>query len=220
MDPRRIYGIDNKVLRGTTTVAMVCKDGVVIGADTRVISGYFIAHKKGRKIFAITPRLVLTIAGVVADAQAIVDTLKYNVKLYELKRKRRMNARSAARLLSLILFQHRMFPLYTELIISGMDDDEFALYRLDILGSLVKDDYSSTGSGSPIAMGVLEDGYRRDMSLEEGIDLVARSLITAMSRDIGSGNDFDIMALDRSGTRELSLEEKGKLVKKHLAITT
>jgi len=219
MDPRRIY-IADKVLKGTTTVAMVCKDGIVIGADTRVTSGYFIAHKKGRKIFAITPRLILTIAGVVADAQAIVDTLKYNVKLYELRRGRRMNARSAARLLSLILFQNRMFPLYTELLISGMDDDEFALYRLDILGSLVKDDYSSTGSGSPIAMGVLEDGYRKDMSLEEGIDLVARSLITAMARDIGSGNDFDMMVLDRSGVRELSLEEKGKLVKKHLALAT
>lgn len=212
--------IQEKALRGTTTVAVVCKDGVVVGADTRVTAGTFIAHKRGKKIFSITPTIAITIAGLLADAQAIIDTLKYNIRLYELRNRRRMDVRSAARMLSFILFQNRLYPLYTELLVSGMDGDEFSLYRLDLLGSLVKDDYSSTGSGSPLALGVLENVYKRDSTVEEGVNLVAQSLAAAMSRDIGSGNDFDILVIDRSGSRDLSVEEKGQLIRKHLGIVT
>ncbi|MFQ5712075.1 MAG: proteasome subunit beta [Candidatus Geothermarchaeales archaeon] len=208
-------------MKGTTTVALVCKDGVVVGADTRVTSGYFIAHKRGKKIFTITPRITVTIAGVVADAQALIDTLKYNVKLYELKNKAMMNPRSAARLLSFILFRNRMFPLITELLVAGVDGDgDFSLYRLDLFGSLTKDDYSATGSGSPIALGVLENEYRKEVTLEEGVNLVAKTLLAAMRRDIGSGNDLDIVVINREGAKELGIEEKEKLVKKISEIST
>ncbi len=212
--------VQEKALKGTTTVAVICSDGVVVGADTRVTAGTFIAHKRGKKIFSITPRITITIAGLLADAQAIIDTLKYNIRLYELRNRRRMDAKSAARMLSYILFQNRLYPLYTELIVSGMDGGEFSLYRLDLLGSLVKDEYSSTGSGSPLALGVLENGYKKDITVGEGIELVAQSLAAAMSRDIGSGNDFDILVMDESGSRELRVEEKGQLIRKHLGMVT
>ncbi len=212
--------VQEKALKGTTTVAVICSDGVVVGADTRVTAGTFIAHKRGKKIFSITPRIAITIAGLLADAQAIIDTLKYNIRLYELRNRRRMDAKSAARMLSYILFQNRLYPLYTELIVSGMDGGEFSLYRLDLLGSLVKDEYSSTGSGSPLALGVLENGYKKDITVGEGIELVAQSLAAAMSRDIGSGNDFDILVMDESGSRELRVEEKGQLIRKHLGMVT
>ncbi|NIM44864.1 MAG: proteasome subunit beta [Nitrososphaeria archaeon] len=214
-------GLDDKILKGTTTIALVCSQGAVVGADTRVISGYLIAHKKGRKIFTITPRITVTMAGVVADAQALIDSLKYNVKLYELRNKTMMNPKSAARLLSFILFRNRMFPLITELLVAGVDGDGgFSIYRLDPFGSLTQDDFSVTGSGSPIAIGVLENEYKKEATVEEAIDLVAKALHAAMKRDLGSGDDFDIVVVGRDGVKELGKEEKDNLIKRVSSIST
>lgn len=202
------------VLRsGTTTVAIKCRDGVVLGADTRVTSGYYIAHKHGKKIHMITPNIAVTIAGVVADAQAIVNIMRFNVNMYELTANKRMTARAAARLLSVILFNHRLFPYITELIVAGRDGDDYGIYRLDPLGSLVKDDVTATGSGSTIAIGVIESGYRPDMTVEEGRRLAAKALLAAMKRDVASGDDMDIAVIDSGGYRELSKEEKESLIK-------
>ncbi len=204
----------DKTHRGTTTVGVVCKDGLVIGADTRVTAGFYIAHKRGKKIFVITPQIVLSIAGVLADAQALVDVLRYNIRLHEFRSNRKVMAKEAARLLSYILFQNRLFPLYTEILIGGLNGESFSLYRIDPLGSLVEDKYASTGSGSPIAYGILESEYRPDLTVTEGQAIVIRALIAAMRRDIGSGNDIDLVIVTKEGVRELSKEEKEKYVKK------
>jgi proteasome beta subunit len=212
--------LKDKVMHGTTTIATVCQDGVVLGADTRVTAGYFIAHKKGRKIFEITPRIAVSIAGVVADAQAIIDSLKYNVKLYQYRNKEKMDVRSAARLLSHILHQNRLYPLITELLVAGMDGDDFSLYRLDPFGSLIKDDYAGTGSGSSIAIGVLENEYEKEITTDTGKKLVAKSLVAAMQRDIASGNEFDMMVITKDGIRELDEEEKDSLAKRGMGVKT
>ncbi len=198
---------------GTTTLALKCKDGVVLGSDTRVTAGYFVAHKIGKKIFMIRPYIAVTIAGVVADAQAIIDILKYNVNLYELKYGKQVSAKAAARLLSFILYRNRMFPLITELIVAGKDLDGFSIYKLDPFGSLIKDNYTVSGSGSPIAMGVIESEYSEDLSVNEGISLAAKALLSAMKRDVASGDDFNIAVIDEKGYRELSREEKDTYLK-------
>jgi len=198
---------------GTTTLAVKCKDGIVIGADTRVTSGYFIAHKKGRKIFMIKPHIAVTIAGVVADAQAAIEELKFHVNYYENTYGRRLSAKSAANYLSLILYSNRLYPLITEVIVAGKDNDGFSIYKLDPLGSLIKDDYTVSGSGSMVAIGVLESGYKPDLTVEEGIKLVVKALISAMKRDIASGDDFIIATITDDGYKELTLEEKEELLK-------
>lgn len=202
-----------KYTTGTITVAIKCKDGVVLGADTRVTAGYYIAHKHGKKIHMITPNIAMTIAGVVADAQAIINIIKYNVNVYQLTLNKEINAKSVARLLSVILFSHRLFPYITELIIAGKDDDGYNIYRLDPLGSLIKDEISATGSGSTIAIGVLESGYNSEITVKDGIKLVAKALLAAMKRDVASGDDMDLAVIDKMGYRELSKEEKGRLLK-------
>ena len=204
----------NKILKGTTTIGVVCRDGLVVGADTRVTSGFYIAHKKGKKIFTVTPQIVLSIAGVLADAQALVDILKYNIRLHEFRSNRKITAKEAARLLSYIMFQNRLFPLYTEILIGGLNGEHrFALYHLDPLGSLVEDKYASTGSGSPIAYGILESEYKENLTIEEGKVIVAKALISAIRRDIGSGNDIDMVVLTKDGITALSKKEKEKYIK-------
>jgi len=209
-----------KKYSGTTTLAIKCKDGVILGSDTRVTAGYFIAHKSGKKIFRIKDYLAVTIAGVVADAQAIIDSLKYYSNLFEINYNRPLNARSAAKLLSLILYQNRLYPLITELIVAGKDNNKYSIYKLDPFGSLVEDDYAVSGSGSTIAVGVIESEYKKDISINEGIQLAVKALLSAMKRDIGSGDDFNIAIIDKEGYRELSKEEKEKYLSEFDSLKT
>lgn len=200
------------ILKGTTTIGIVCQDGIVLATDTRVTMGYFVAHKRGKKIYKIEDHLAMTIAGVVADAQNVVETLKANANIFLLDKGRRMPVGVAARLAANILFSSRGYPLVMQAIIGGVDDSGVHIFAIDPFGSVTEETCVSTGSGSPVAYGVLEDGYRKDMSVREGIFLLVRAVNSAMKRDAGSGDSFDVVTVTRTeGYRELSDEEKKAL---------
>jgi len=199
-------------MKGTTTIGVVCKNGVILSSDTRVTMGYFVAHKRGKKIHKIDEHLAMTIAGTVADAQWTVDVLKANAQLYKLTNHRKMPVSAAARLIANLLFSSRYYPLLTQVLIGGIDDTGPHIYSLDPLGSLTEEKCVATGSGSPIAYGVLEDQYRKDATVEELLPIVVRAVHSAMKRDAASGDSFDVAIIDENGFRELSDEEKKKIL--------
>src|SRR5512136_2145717 len=98
---------DQLVLKGTTTIGVVCKNGVILASDTRVTMGFFVAHKYGKKVYKIDDHLGMTIAGSVADAQRTVDILIANAQLYKLEMGRPIPVSSAARLVANLLFSAR-----------------------------------------------------------------------------------------------------------------
>ena len=200
------------MMKGTTTIGVVCKNGVILSSDTRVTMGYFVAHKKGKKIYKIDNHLAMTIAGTVADAQWTVDVLKVNAQLYKLTNKRKMPVSAAARLIANLLFSNRYSPLITQVLIGGVDDTGSHVYSLDPFGSLTEEKCVATGSGSPIAYGVLEDQYREDATVEELLPVVVRAVHSAMKRDAASGDSFDVAVIDERGFRELTEEEKKKIL--------
>lgn len=199
--------VDDMVYKGTTTLAIVFQDGVIFGTDTRVTMGYFIAHKRGKKVYKIDDHLAMTIAGVVADAQNVVEILKANSNLFRLENGRPMPVSAAARLAANLLFSARG-ALMLQALIGGVDDTGPHIFDIDPLGSVIEEKCVSTGSGSPVAYGVLEDKYRENMSAEEGLGLVVSAVTSAMKRDAGSGDSFDIVVIDQGGYRELTEEEK------------
>ena len=182
------------VMKGTTTIGVVCKNGVILSSDTRVTMGYFVAHKRGKKIHKIDDHLAMTIAGTVADAQWTVDVLKANAQLYKLTNHRKMPVSAAARLIANLLFSSRYYPLLTQVLIGGIDDTGPHVYSLDPLGSLTEEKCVATGSGSPIAYGVLEDQYKEDATVEELLPIVVRAVHSAMKRDTASGDSFDAVS--------------------------
>jgi len=200
--------------KGTTTVGVVCKDGVILGTDTRAMMGNYVASKHAKKVYKITDRLAMTIAGGVAVAQRVVDTLKANATLYELDKGRPMPVASAARLVSNILFANREIgmPLPLQALIGGFDESGPHVFSLDPLGSLSEEKVFSTGSGSPVALGVLEDQYREGSSVEAMLSVVARAVDSAMKRDVYTGDSFDIAVITSGGFRELTVEEKQALL--------
>lgn len=203
---------DRLALRGTTTVSVVCKDGVILSSDTRVTMGFFVAHKKGKKIYQIDNHLAMTISGVVADAQWTVDILKANAQLYRLNMKRPMPVSAAARLVANLLFSARLAPVVAQVLIGGVDTTGPHVFALDPLGSLTEEKCVATGSGSPIAYGVLEDKYREDATIKELLPIVVRAVDSAMKRDSASGDSFDVAFITKDGYRELTEEEKRNIL--------
>lgn len=201
-------------LKGTTTVGVVCKDGVALATDTRVTMGYFVAHKRGKKVYRLDDHLAITIAGVVADAQNVVDILKANVSLFKITNGRPIPVSATARLAANMLFRARFLPLTLQAIIAGVDSEGPHIFSLDPFGSITEEKkFFATGSGSPIALGILEDEYKENLTVEEAIPLVIRAVTAAMKRDAASGDSFDVAMITKDGYKELSEDEKTKYLK-------
>jgi len=189
---------------GATTVGVVCRDGVILASEKRVSYGYLVVSKGGKKVFKITDHIGAACAGLVSDMQILVREVEAYANLYSLDVGRPISVRSAAKLMSNLLFNQRLAPLITQTIVGGIDDEGSSIYVLDILGSVIPDNYAVVGSGTEIAVGVLEQGYKEDMSMEEGKDLVVRSIKSAISRDIMSGDGIDFLLITKDGIKEES----------------
>jgi len=204
--------VNRLVLKGTTTIGVVCRDGVILASDTRVTMGFYVAHKHGKKIYRIDDHLAMTVAGTLADAQRTVDILTANAQLYRLNMGRPILVSSAARLIANLLFSSRYVPLLTQVLIGGVDKTGSHVFSLDPFGSLTEEKCVATGSGSPVAYGVLEDEYREDMPVKEVLPIIVKAVNSAMKRDAASGDSYNIAVIDENGYRELTDKEK----KQHL----
>ncbi len=200
------------VLKGTTTIGVVCKDGVILASDTRVTMGFYVAHKFGKKVYKIDDHMGMTIAGTVADAQRVVDILTANASLYKINLNRPMPIATAARLVANLLFSARYVPLATQVLVGGIDDTGPHVYNLDPYGSLTEEKSVSTGSGSPVAYGILEDKYKEGMTIAELLPTVVKAVNAAMKRDVASGNNYNIIVIDEFGYKELTQDEKRNLL--------
>jgi len=191
---------------GATTVGVVCKDGVVLASERRLSYGYFVMSKTARKTFKITDRIGTACAGLISDMQILAREVGAYVMLYSYERERSTSVRTAAKIMANLLFERRMFPLLTQTIIGGIDEEGPSMYVLDPIGSLIQDKYTSVGTGAEIAMGLLEAEYREDLTVEEGKTLVSKAVKTAISRDIGSGEGLDLLTITKDGIREESVK--------------
>ncbi len=205
---------DENKLKGTTTVGLKCKDGVVFATERRATMGNLIAHKATDKIFKIDDHLGATIAGGVGDAQSLMKYISAEVALYRLRNSARISVESAATLTANILHQSRFYPYYVQTLLGGVDDNGPSLFSLDPAGGVIGDDVISTGSGSPVAYGVLEDRYNKDLDVEEGVEVAVRAIQSAMERDAYSGNGILVATVTEEGFKMLPEEEvKSKLRK-------
>ena len=198
--PRYLY------IPGATTIGVVCSDGVILASEKRVSYGYMVVSRVGKKVFKITDRIGAACAGLVSDMQILVREMEAYANLFHLDTGRPMPVKSAAKLMSNLLFNRRLVPLITQTLIGGIDEDGAALYALDILGSLIPDKFAAVGSGAAIAVGVLEEGFKENMPVEEAKALVMRAVKSAVSRDIMSGDGVDFFTITKKGIKEESLK--------------
>ncbi len=191
---------------GATTVGVVSPEGTILASEKRVSYGSLIVSKGVKKVFRITDRIGAACAGLVSDMQILAREVEAFANLYRLDFSRPISVRAAAKLMSNLLFNRRLAPLIAQTIVGGIDDEGSSLYALDILGSLIPDKYAAAGSGTQIAMGVLEQDYREDLTIREAKDLVVRAIKSAISRDIMSGDGIDFLIITKEGMQEESMK--------------
>jgi len=201
--------MENGVKTGTTTVGIICKDGVVLAAERKATMGYLVASKDDTKIVEIMPHIGMTQAGSVGDIQALVRYLTAETKLFEIRNNKRITIKAATTLLSNILYQSRrsFFPYLVQILLGGYDKNGPQLFILHPDGSQLEEKkFFSTGSGSPIAFGVLETLYNENLTIEQAKELAVKAVKAAVERDIASGGKgIDVAVIDTNGFRKTEI---------------
>jgi len=204
--------VEEKILHGTTTVGLKAKDGVVLCADMRASAGYFIANNNTMKIQKIDDHAGMTMAGGVADAQNITDILRYHANIHRIEKQEPIPIKSLTRLTSLIFHQNRGYPFIADILVGGYDNDGPALFNIDMFGSVEEKNYVTTGSGSPVAYGLLEEEFREDLTAEEAKVIALRAVKAAITRNIGTGDGINVSIIDKNGFRLLTKEQKKAII--------
>ncbi|MDO8643152.1 MAG: proteasome subunit beta [Candidatus Woesearchaeota archaeon] len=198
---------------GTTTIGIICKDGVVMAADKKATAGHMIVDKRTQKIHQVDDAMAVTIAGLVSDAQLLTKIFRAELKLKKIQSHQDVTVKQAANMLAGLSYYNirkmSMLPGIVGFLLGGKDNSGYYLYNIGIDGSVTQeDDYSSDGSGSIFVYGVLEAMYKKDMSIHEGIALAKKALNAAVQRDSASGCGFDITTITQDGFK---LVETGEI---------
>jgi proteasome beta subunit len=173
--------------------------------------GYLIASKKAKKVYRISDRIGMTTAGGVGDAQQMARLMTVECSLYNIRRGRSMSVAAASTLLANILNNNRYFPYYVQLLVGGVDESGPGLFSVDALGGVTREEeIVATGSGSPMAYGVLEDRFRKGMPRDEAVALAVRAVRAAMKRDSGSGEGLHVVVITKDEYLEIGDEEISK----------
>lgn len=187
---------------GATTVGIKVNDGVVLAADKRVTYGFMLFSRAGKKVFKITDKVGIASAGIMSDMQTIARTLEAEMRIYELETGMPIRVSNVAKLLSMILFNRRIYPYLVETIVGGIDDEGSHLIVCDPIGAIIEDDYAALGTGAQVAIGIVENSYDKDMGLNEAKELAVRAVKAAFSRDAVSGDGIDLLVISKEGSKE------------------
>lgn len=192
--------MEERLKTGTTTLGIVCKDGIVLAADKRATAGNMIVDKRAEKVHILSENFAVTIAGTVSDAQLMIKLIKAELKLKEVRTYKSPSSKEAANLLGGLLYSNirKMSMLFgiAHFLLAGKDQEGVHLYDLYPDGSVTEiQDFVSSGSGSVFAYGVLETHYKKDMTVSEATSLAVKAVNTALQRDSASGNGIDVVAI-------------------------
>ena len=200
---------------GTTTVGIVCSDGVILAADKRATAGHLIVDKRAQKVHKINENIAVTIAGGVSDAQLAIKLIRAEIKLKEVRTGKTSTVKEVANLLGNLLYNQirRMIPGIAHFLVAGRDSRGVYLYDCFPDGSVTQiRDFFSSGSGSVFALGVLETQFKEGLSVNEGADLAKLAINTSLKRDSASGNGIDIISIKSDGIKNIvNIEIEPKL---------
>lgn len=202
----------NKMRLGTTTVGIVCRDGLILAADMRATAGNLIVNKTTEKVFKVSENMVITMAGTVSDAQLLSRLLKAEIALKEIRNNHEVSVKEGANLLASMVYSNirrmSMIPGIAHFLIGGKDEEGFHLYDVFADGSLtLEKTYVCSGSGSVFAYGVLETLYHDDINVNDGVELVVKAVNSALQRDTYSGNGINVYAVTKKGIEKVHTED-------------
>jgi proteasome beta subunit len=190
---------------GATAVGISFNNGVLLASEKRVSFGNFVVNKSTKKTFVLTESVGAACAGMIADMNILARQVTALSKIRRFETRRDLPTNAVAKLMSVIMFERRFFPLLTQVVVGGYDTKP-QIYTLDPLGSLLPDEYASVGSGAEMALGVLDAQYNSKMNEEDARNLAIKSIRSSIQRDASSGDGIDILIISNRGKNEESIK--------------
>ncbi len=203
--------------KGTTTLGFKFDGGVVLAVDSRASMGSYVASLTVQKVLEINDRLLGTMAGGAADCQYWQRHLGMECRLWELRNGAKITVSAASKILANITYSYRNAGLSMGTMIAGWDVNGPALYYVDSEGTRIKHHLFSVGSGSIYAYGVLDSGYRENMTIDEATDLARRAIFHATHRDGGSGGFVSVYHVHSNGWTKISRDDQTLLFPRYMA---
>jgi proteasome beta subunit len=176
-----------------------------LASERRISFGNFVVNKNTKKTFVLTENVGAACAGMVADMNVLARQVAALSKIRKFEIRRDLPTNSVAKLMSVIMFERRYFPLLTQVVVGGYDTKP-QIYTLDPLGSLLPDEYAAVGSGAEMALGVLDAQYNSKMNEEDARNLAIKSIRSSIQRDASSGDGIDILIINNRGKNEESIK--------------
>ena len=186
---------------GATAVGITYNGGLVLASERRIAYGNFVVSKTTKKTFVITPHVGAACAGLVADMQILSLQVSALAKIRKMEIKRDVPPNTIAKMMSNMMYERRFFPLLTQVIVGGLVDNP-VIFTLDPLGSVLPDDYAAVGTGAEMALGILDQQYKKELNEAEATDLAVKSVRAAIMRDSASGDNIDVLVIDKNGIKE------------------
>ena len=170
---------------GATAVGISFNNGVLLASERRVSFGNFVVNKNTKKTFVLTENVGAACAGMVADMNVLARQVAALSKIRKFEIRRDLPTNSVAKLMSVIMFERRYFPLLTQVVVGG---------------------YAAVGSGAEMALGVLDAQYTSKMNEEDARNLAIKSIKSSIQRDASSGDGIDILIISNKGKNEESIK--------------
>jgi len=186
---------------GATAVGITYNGGLVLASERRIAYGNFVVSKTTKKTFVITPHVGAACAGLVADMQILSLQVSALAKIRKMEIKRDVPPNTVAKMMSNMMYERRFFPLLTQVIVGGLVDSP-VIFTLDPLGSVLPDDYAAVGTGAEMALGILDQQYKKELNEADATDLAVKSIRAAIMRDSASGDNIDVLVIDKNGIKE------------------
>ncbi|BBL61269.1 proteasome endopeptidase complex,subunit alpha [Methanobrevibacter arboriphilus] len=170
------------VKRGTTSLGVKSKEGIVLLVDKRTTSK-LVESKSIEKIFQIDDHIGAATSGLVADARALIERARMESQINKITYNEPIRVESLAKK---ICDMKQMYtqnggvrPFGSALIIGGVNKNGCKLFETDPSGALIEYKATAIGSGRSAAMDVFEENYREDMTINEAIDLALDAVYEA-----------------------------------------
>ena len=213
----------NILSSGTSLVGLICKDGVVMAGDKRATAGgQIVMDKNADKIVPVNEYLITSGTGVASDIDMLQKIAKAQLKIKELRDKKRPTVKEAANLIATINYrnirQPAMIQFIAGIMVGGVNEDGTAeLYSVEPAGSVMKvTEYDANfSSGMPYILGMLERSYKADMTIEEGVKLAVEAIKSSSERDTASGHGIDVFTITKDGIKHVSKQKVEKVYTEH-----
>jgi 20S proteasome subunit beta 5 len=192
---------------GTTTLGFIYQGGVILAVDSRATGGQYIGSQSVRKVVEINDLLLGTLAGGAADCTYWYRVLTSECRLYELRNKKKISLAAATKIMNNIIYSYKNSGLSMGMILAGGDMKQVSLYYLDSDGTRTTGKIFSVGSGSIFAYGVLDSGYKWELTNEEAYELGRRSIYHATHRDAYSGGTVRVYHVKKDGWNLISEQD-------------